>query len=92
MDYAKVSLEKHYEWKGKLEVVARAAVDNKEALFKLCRELSVDNEVYIIDAPHIIKVVYKTPIYVYSIFSALMGMLISIVYIRILMKIEKNVK
>ena len=29
MDYAKVSLEKHYEWKGKLEVVARAAVDNK---------------------------------------------------------------
>ena len=32
MDYAKVSLEKHYEWKGKLEVVARAAVDNKEAL------------------------------------------------------------
>ena len=32
MDYAKVSLEKHYEWKGKLEVTARAAVDNKEAL------------------------------------------------------------
>ena len=32
MDYAKVSLEKHYEWKGKLEVVARASVDNKEAL------------------------------------------------------------
>ena len=32
MDYAKVSLEKHYEWKGKLEVSARAAVDNKEAL------------------------------------------------------------
>ena len=32
MDYAKVSLEKHYEWKGKLEVVSRAAVDNKEAL------------------------------------------------------------
>ena len=32
MDYAKGSLEKHYEWKGKLEVVARAAVDNKEAL------------------------------------------------------------
>ena len=32
MDYAKESLKKHYEWKGKLEVVARAAVDNKEAL------------------------------------------------------------
>ena len=32
MDYAKVSLEKHYEWKGKLEVTARAKVDNKEAL------------------------------------------------------------
>ena len=28
MDYAKVSLEKHYEWKGKIEVVSRAAVDS----------------------------------------------------------------
>ncbi len=32
MDYAKESLKKHYEWKGKIEVTARAAVDNKEAL------------------------------------------------------------
>ncbi|MBO5599299.1 MAG: NADP-dependent malic enzyme [Oribacterium sp.] len=32
MDYAKVSLEKHYEWKGKIEVVSRAAVDSSEAL------------------------------------------------------------
>lgn len=32
MDYRKVSLEKHYEWQGKIEVVARAKVDNKEAL------------------------------------------------------------
>ena len=32
MDYAKESLKKHYEWKGKLEVVSRASVDNKEAL------------------------------------------------------------
>ena len=32
MDYAKVSLEKHYEWKGKLEVVSRAPVDSAEAL------------------------------------------------------------
>lgn len=32
MDYAKESLKRHYEWKGKLEVTARAAVDNKEAL------------------------------------------------------------
>ncbi len=32
MDYAKESLRKHYEWKGKLEVVPRAAVDSKEAL------------------------------------------------------------
>jgi len=32
MDYRKVSLEKHYEWKGKIEVVARAKVDDKEAL------------------------------------------------------------
>ena len=32
MDYAKESLKKHYEWKGKLEVVSRAAVDSKEAL------------------------------------------------------------
>ena len=32
MDYAKESLKCHYEWKGKIEVVARAKVDNKEAL------------------------------------------------------------
>ena len=32
MDYAKESLKKHREWKGKLEVTPRAAVDNKEAL------------------------------------------------------------
>ena len=32
MDYAKESLRKHYEWKGKLEVVSRAAVDSAEAL------------------------------------------------------------
>lgn len=32
MDYRKVSLEKHYEWQGKIEVVARAKVDNKDAL------------------------------------------------------------
>lgn len=32
MDYAKESLKLHYEWKGKLEVTARAAVDSKEAL------------------------------------------------------------
>lgn len=32
VDYAKESLKLHYEWKGKLEVTARAAVDNREAL------------------------------------------------------------
>ncbi len=32
MDYAKESLRLHREWKGKLEVTARAAVDSKEAL------------------------------------------------------------
>ena len=32
MDYGKVSLEKHAEWKGKIEVKVRAAVDNAEAL------------------------------------------------------------
>lgn len=32
MDYAKESLRLHYEWKGKIEMAARAAVDNKEAL------------------------------------------------------------
>ncbi|MGI6070926.1 MAG: NAD(P)-dependent malic enzyme [Blautia sp.] len=32
MDYAKESLKLHYEWKGKIEVTPRAAVDNKEAL------------------------------------------------------------
>ena len=32
MDYAKESLRLHYEWRGKLEVTPRAAVDNKESL------------------------------------------------------------
>ena len=32
MDYAKESLRLHYEWRGKLEVTPRAAVDSKEAL------------------------------------------------------------
>lgn len=32
MDYAKASLEKHYEWKGKIEVVTRAPLDSAEAL------------------------------------------------------------
>ena len=32
MDYQKESLRLHYEWKGKLEVTARAKVDNKDAL------------------------------------------------------------
>ncbi len=32
MDYAKESLRLHEEWKGKLEVTPRAAVDSKEAL------------------------------------------------------------
>ncbi len=32
MDYAKESLKKHYEWKGKIEITARASVDSKEAL------------------------------------------------------------
>ncbi len=32
MDYGKVSLQKHEEWKGKIEVTCRAAVDSAEAL------------------------------------------------------------
>ena len=32
MDYAKESLKLHYEWKGKIEVTARASVHDKEAL------------------------------------------------------------
>jgi malate dehydrogenase (oxaloacetate-decarboxylating) len=32
MDYAKVSLDKHYEWKGKIEIALRAPVDSSEAL------------------------------------------------------------
>ncbi|MCR5501665.1 MAG: NAD-dependent malic enzyme [Lachnospiraceae bacterium] len=32
MDYGKISLEKHAEWKGKIEVISRAAVDSSEAL------------------------------------------------------------
>lgn len=32
MDYAKVSLEKHYGWKGKIEVVCRAPLKDREDL------------------------------------------------------------
>ncbi len=32
MDYQKLSLEKHFEWKGKLEVASRVKVNDKEAL------------------------------------------------------------
>lgn len=32
MDYQKLSLEKHYEWKGKLEMTSRVKIDGKEAL------------------------------------------------------------
>ena len=32
MNYAEIALQKHYEWKGKIEVTARAAVDSTEAL------------------------------------------------------------
>lgn len=32
MDYAKESLKLHYQWKGKLEIVSKMSVDNKEAL------------------------------------------------------------
>jgi len=32
MDYGQIALEKHAQWKGKIEVTARAAVDSAEAL------------------------------------------------------------
>ena len=32
MDYGRISIEKHQEWKGKLEIKCRAAVDSSEAL------------------------------------------------------------
>lgn len=32
MDYSQKSLEKHYEWKGKIEVVSRCKLDNREDL------------------------------------------------------------
>ena len=32
MDYAKVSLEKHYTWKGKIEVICRAPLNDKDDL------------------------------------------------------------
>ncbi len=32
MNYAEESLKKHYEWKGKLEIISRAAVDSSESL------------------------------------------------------------
>ena len=35
MDYAKKALECHYEWQGKIEVNARAKVNDKESLLEL---------------------------------------------------------
>ncbi len=32
MDYGKIAMEKHAEWKGKIEVISRASVDSAEAL------------------------------------------------------------
>ena len=32
MDYMETSLQKHYEWKGKIEVSARVRADSREAL------------------------------------------------------------
>lgn len=32
MDYAKISLEKHYDWKGKIEVVCRAPLEDRDDL------------------------------------------------------------
>ena len=32
MDYAKEALERHYQWKGKLEITPRVPVDSAEAL------------------------------------------------------------
>ena len=32
MDYAKVSLEKHYQWKGKIEVISRVPAETREDL------------------------------------------------------------
>ena len=32
MNYGQIALEKHAEWKGKIEITARAAVDSAEAL------------------------------------------------------------
>ena len=32
MDVRKASLEKHYEWQGKIEVISRATIDNREDL------------------------------------------------------------
>ena len=32
LDYAAESLKLHYQWKGKIEVTPRAAVDSKDAL------------------------------------------------------------
>ena len=35
MDYAKESLKKHYEWKGKIEVTCRAPLETRRTIFPL---------------------------------------------------------
>lgn len=53
MDYMKTSVEKHFEWKGKLEVNSRVKVDSREALSLAytpgvaapCLEIAKDNSI-----------------------------------------------
>lgn len=56
------------------------------------KDMYGDSEVYIVDAPHISKTIYSTPIYISSLLSAVIGFTISALYILVLIKIEKNVK
>ena len=62
MDYAKESLRLHYEWKGKLEMTPRAAVDSKDALSlaytpgvaEPCRQIKANpDDVYKLSLIHI---------------------------------------
>lgn len=95
IDLKRVSSSDTFEINVKDSSSESAIKINKEVLEVFSNRINdmySENEVYIIDAPHISKTIYKTPIYIYSIASALIGFCISALYLFILMKIEKNIK
>ena len=56
------------------------------------KDMYGDTDVYIVDAPHVLREVYSKPIMMFVLLSAVIGLTISTIYILALIKIEKNIK